>query len=561
VAIDVIPNAVMPDAAMPDVWGPGQLLAMSGVDGPTNWAQPFVLATGASPASLEVRLPVAARISFSATQEIVWERILGDVLIGHTSHGVFGAAFADHHTLIGQVPLGAVMHVDDTPVGESPALVAGDGEARLFAFQWDDRWALMLRFADEVPAETSHASVEQIVAARSEFVLTRPMPSGLDADQTRLLRKAISVMKVNVHSPNGEILRRWSTPDRWPHQHMWLWDSAFHAVGMSTIDPALAQDEILAMLEAVDESGMLPHMVQADGHTSKITQPPILAWATLHVLDHGGDPDWARQCLPLLTRYLEWDLAHRDQNGNGIPEWFIEGNPLCRCGESGQDNSSVYDKAVLLDAPDFGAFLCNDFRCLADIAERLDESAAAGRARDLSDKTAAAIEQLLWSEEHELYCHRTFDGQHVPVKTISGFMPLFAGIPSPDRAAALVSHLENPSTFGAPAPVPSESLDSGTYCKDMWRGPTWMNLSYLVVLGLRRYGYTQQAQVLKGKMLDTVGRWYAETGCLYEYYDSLGVTPPGDLDRKQRLISGKGMAPISDYHWTAALTTALLMES
>jgi len=49
-------------------------------------------------------------------------------------------------------------------------------------------------------------------------------------------------------------------------------------------------------------------------------------------------------------------------------------------------------------------------------------------------------------------------------------------------------------------------------------------------------------------------------GCLFEFYDSLGVTSPRGLDRKQRLISGRGMAPISDYHWTAALTAALTLD-
>jgi hypothetical protein len=31
-------------------------------------------------------------------------------------------------------------------------------------------------------------------------------------------------------------------------------------------------------------------------------------------------------------------------------------------------------------------------------------------------------------------------------------------------------------------------------------------------------------------------------------------------DRKRRLSTGKGIAPISDYHWTAALTAAWLLE-
>jgi neutral trehalase len=87
-----------------------------------------------------------------------------------------------------------------------------------------------------------------------------------------------------------------------------------------------------------------------------------------------------------------------------------------------------------------------------------------------------------------------------------------------------------------------------------------MNLSYLIVLGLRRYGLCAEAEALKENLLDTVQTWYEREGCLFEYYDALGLTSPRGLDRKQRLSSGKGIAPICDYHWTAAVTAALLLE-
>jgi neutral trehalase len=137
---------------------------------------------------------------------------------------------------------------------------------------------------------------------------------------------------------------------------------------------------------------------------------------------------------------------------------------------------------------------------------------------------------------------------------------MFAGIADTQQAQALRDHLANPNTFGAPTPLPSVSLDSGRYSKDMWRGPMWINMNYLTVRGLRRYGFNTEAEHLKELSLQAVQRWYEEEGCLFEFYDSLGITSPRGLDRKQRLSTGQGMAPISDYHWTAALTAALLLE-
>ena len=83
----------------------------------------------------------------------------------------------------------------------------------------------------------------------------------------------------------------------------------------------------------------------------------------------------------------------------------------------------------------------------------------------------------------------------------------------------------------------------------------------LTIEGLKRYGFAEEASMLAEKTLAEIQRWYEADGCIWEYYDSLAVTSPRWLDRKQRLISGDGIAPISDYHFTAALAVALMFES
>jgi len=544
---------------MPNVWGAGQLLAFSGIDGQTDWAEPFVLHTGEKPGDLLVRLPQACDVRFDGMPALDFRVVLGDAIVAGSARGQYRVAFVDHHTLAGELPEGVEMLFGDVPVGESPVRV-GD-KPGLIAVRNGRRWCIAHAGVDVAESASAlQADLDKAITDRMCFVTGVPVPAGLCDGRTRLLQKALSVMKVNAHSACGTIGRRWTTPDRWPHQHMWLWDSAFHAVGMARVDTDLAKDAVLAMLEQVQPDGMLPHTIHADGKHSGITQPPILGWAALEVVERTGDLEWAGVCLPLLLRHLEWDVANRDRNGNGIPEWFIEGSPLCRCGESGLDNSSVYDRAVLLDAPDFGSFLSHDFACCAEIATRLGDAATARACEDRAEHITCAIRDTLWNGRSGIFCHRDFDGSFVETKAVSGFMPLFAGIATPAQAEALRRHLGNPATFGAPFPVPSESLDSGTFCKDMWRGPAWVNMSYLVCLGLRRYGFHCEAATLREKLIAGVQHWYEREGCIYEYYDSLNVTSPRMLDRKQRLISGRGMAPISDYHWTAALTAALLLE-
>ena len=75
---------------------------------------------------------------------------------------------------------------------------------------------------------------------------------------------------------------------------------------------------------------------------------------------------------------------------------------------------------------------------------------------------------------------------------------------------------------------------------------------------VRFYGEAiDRARKRKERTLATINRWYEREGAIFEYYDALDVTSPRELDRKQRLSSGKGMAPVSDYHWSASAVVAL----
>ena len=66
------------------------------------------------------------------------------------------------------------------------------------------------------------------------------VPALKSPEMDRLLKKCISVMKVNTLSKEGAIQQTWSTPDRVPHRHMWLWDSVFHSFGMNRLLPRLS---------------------------------------------------------------------------------------------------------------------------------------------------------------------------------------------------------------------------------------------------------------------------------------------------------------------------------
>ncbi len=547
---------------LPDVWGMGQLLAFSGMDGVTDFDAPFVLYTDVQPGSFIIRLPAEVKIEFRDLPGLKFQMILGDAILADS----FACAFRDHHTLIGMKPLKGQMVANGQIVSDQPNIIAESEKLLVTAMAKDTRWVLMVVKKEEKGKikEFLEAALkedlEKVLAARSDYVLKVAVPKGLDAGRKRLLYKAVSVMKMNTEAASGKFGRRWTTPDRWPHRKMWLWDTAFHGLGFAEVDPRAGQDIVLAMLEQVGPDGMLPHCVAPDGERSNITQPPVLAWSVWSIFQKTEDKKWAGECLPLLVRYLEWVRQNRDKNNNGIPEWFIEGNPLCRSGESGMDNSPRFDKAVLMDATDFAGFLCNDYQMLARLADRLGKKDIAAPTWQHAFRIIAAVNDLLWSDKEGFYFDRLFDGTLSTIKASSGFVPLLPGIPEAPRVEALRKQLRNPATFAAPYPVPSVSLDSGTYTKDMWRGPSWINYNFVIYHGLLKYGLKEDAERLKEITLAGIQKWYEKEGCLFEFYDSLDLTSPHLLDRKQRLSTHNFYMPISDYHWTAALTAAMILE-
>ena len=557
----------------PNTWGEGQLLAFSGLDGDTSLKSNLVLHTGSTPGTLILKLPVELLIQFRNTLDARLDLLLNDCCEGQADGGPYRFAFLDHRTLVGAIPEKGSMVIGGSAIRDVTCVaVTSDAErdSAVYAAARKGRWALFCGRPGEFDAaaerleEALSTDLEEAVKQRAQYVENVAFADDLPDEWQSLYRKAVSVQKVNVESAQSGFSRRWTTPDRWPHRFLWLWDSAFHAMGLVHHNPEMAREAIEVVLEQQRDDGMVPHMIKPDGEHSDITQPPILTWATRYVFENSetdqDTADWVERLLPRLKRYLDFDYENRDKNGNSIPEWQIEASELCRSGESGLDNSPRFDAGMPLDAVDFASWLANDYECLAELAGQHGLNGMSEDCLNRRAEIAGAVRSQLWCEERNFFYDRDFDGRFCGVKAISGFMPLLAGIADEEQAERLRRHLETPSTFGTPLPCPSVSVDSGAFSKDMWRGPVWLNTAYMVYEGLQRYGFDDVARRLRDTTLTTVRKWYTKEGCLFEFYDALDVTIPRDLDRKQRFMLQRGIAPISDYGWTAAITILLLHD-
>lgn len=517
-----------------ETWHRGHLMAFSGIDGPTRHRDELVVRTELAPPGLEIMMPQTCRIVFQS-EPISDILVTSDFFQCATATGSIRGAFLDcDHLLI---------EGDCRIENASPeiAIRIGDG-------------CLLVGMAKRFRPELIESSLDATLLARSQWLRGLTFCDTLPPATRKTLFHACSMMKGQVYAPDGCIQTRWTTPDRWPHADMWLWDSAFHAIGLRHLDPALAMNAISAMFDTQRPDGFLPHQANINGPVSNITQPPILAFAAKLVHEKSKNTGWLQSLYPKLSAYVKWDFLHRDSDGGGLTEWIIEDNPICRSGESGMDNSPRFDEATLLDAVDFNSFLALECESLAEIALLLDQPSEHAYWSFHHQRLCELINERLWSEVDGFY----FDfnpekQQRTEVWSSAGFLPLVCGACSKSQAEKLAEALTDPERFGTALPIPSIAANSGHfYSKDMWRGPVWMNINWLVVFGLQRYGLHDASENLRSASIRGIEKGWKDFGVFFEFFDDRNEVAPPNLLRKRICDPRKPFNQvIHDFGWTA----------
>ena len=327
--------------------------------------------------------------------------------------------------------------------------------------------------------------------------------------------------------------------------------------------------------------------------TSGIIQPPVHAIAARAVMDHLGAPgrDFASRAYPALVAQNSYIRDQRSVNGLAavVHPW-----------ETGLDNSPAWDQPLsavpadlsLFDSytrrdidharsserptdedyaryirlalayrdhgydddwvrsrgefvvvdPGFNALWAWSELALAEIAGALGRDSDAHR-REAERITRELVDQL-WSTGAEIFLARDErSGGLLGERTVAGLIPLvLPGLPA-DVRNALCATLTGPA-FGAGRPgvlgVPSFDLTDRRYNpRRYWRGPTWLNTTWLLVEGLRVHDEEALAQRLGDDMVALVSG-----AGLREYFNP-------------RTGAGHGT---SNFSWSAALLLHVLAE-
>jgi hypothetical protein len=153
--------------------------------------------------------------------------------------------------------------------------------------------------------------------------------------------------------------------------------------------------------------------------------------------------------------------------------------------------------------------------------------------------------ETLWDEKTGYYYSRdSISGRLIKMPGIATFLPLYATQLPEYRIKILVKHLHDTTKFNSRYPIASAPLDSAYFNPHRyWQGPTWININWLIIDGLKHNNQLTEATRLKEATLAVV-RNAAEKDGFYEYYSPIDGSVAG--------------AP--DFSWTAALTIDLLKD-
>jgi glycogen debranching enzyme len=141
-------------------------------------------------------------------------------------------------------------------------------------------------------------------------------------------------------------------------------------------------------------------------------------------------------------------------------------------------------------------------------------------------RAAAMVERMIrimWDDRAGFFWARK-DGRPIKVRTPFNLFPLLTGSMPAEIASRLVAHLVDERQFWPRFPVPTVALDDPKYDPNqMWRGPTWVNINYLLIQGLQQTGYQDVARELRRRTLGLI----CEQDDVYEYYHpETGSNPP-----------------------------------
>jgi glycogen debranching enzyme len=356
-----------------------------------------------------------------------------------------------------------------------------------------------------------------------------------------------------------ELPYRWFAPGGAYFTGQWIWDTMFVLIAFAPLDDDAVVREAFDNYRYTIENnplapkgsfryGMVPNFMGArslrkDGKAWPplgYSQIPILGWGALAVYRQTNDRALIEQALPWLVAFDEWYSTERDVDGDGLIEYgayeAVENNTLLQTArfETFDFHLPLDDMKMTrhtrretggewygnVEGVEQTSFLLMSERALVEIANELGKEDLARRYQMMIARRVETMQRKMWDPETRFFYSLDRDSdRRIMVRTPQGFLPLTAGAATAEQGAELARQLQDPDRWWTDYPVPTIARDEPKYDpKGYWRGDMWPPTTYLVALGLSRYGHHDLALELTRRMTKLIEKegisehYHGETG-------------------------------------------------
>lgn len=313
---------------------------------------------------------------------------------------------------------------------------------------------------------------------------------------------------------------------------------------------------LLNLLDNMRGDGLV-HRVELvhKSHEDEPSKPVIAQFALRCALAGDDGAEW-------LTDHAVYDraahfLEYLESSYMGKHGLIIAHSAL----QTGFDNDlltvSLPDKTI--EDPGMTAFMILEYRAMAEMAGMLGLDEEAGMWTHKADRMAHLMNEIMWFERSdgggyyvalqwkhgvahlagEIVSDRA-GNQLDPIHTWVCLLPLYAGVPTPDRAGKMIQLLTDESRYWGPAGIRTLPADSVYFNQSPrslifdykvstrtavsnWQGPAWVLSNYYIAKGFALYGREDLARELTKRTIACLEADKQKTGSLHECYNDAGV--------------------------------------
>lgn len=318
---------------------------------------------------------------------------------------------------------------------------------------------------------------------------------------------------------------------------MYYWDSYFIAQG-------LLDDENRELVEGMLENlysmfkrfKVIPNASRV--YFAGRSQPPLLTSFIFDVYErYNKDKKWLKRHIDVAKdEYKTVWMGEKKPNFRLVYEGlsrYYDFNYLDDIAEteSGWDMTPRFHRKALRYLPvDLNALLYKYETDFARAARLFGDDKEAAEWLAASKKRARTMDRLMWNPNKRLYFDYNFTKERRgTISSLAAFFPMWAGMVDGQRAALLVKSLRKFEQPGGLATTDAIALGQklpGALAMQ-WAYPNgWAPLQFIVVQGLQRYGYHDEARRIATKWLHCNLDWFRAHGEFIEKYNVVDTTKP-----------------------------------